>query len=170
MDKVNYWDDLIPQVLWRGTDFMFLHTLFPDMRAPTYEEDIKPNEPSFTGGSDDIVRGAIKSLWDMGDDKLTPRWRGVLLTSEAELESRVTPQGPLPWVNIKFASCNVGGRKVLAYENLEFQLLQEKFGIAAIGNSMNMLEHARYRYHIDIGGGGGTTWTGTLESKSEGCL
>lgn len=160
----NYWDNLIPQVVWRGTDFKFLHTLFPDMRAPTYEEDLKEVEGTFGNAN---TRGAIETLWAMGEDKLTPRWRGVLLTSEAELEAleqeEETGQPTLPWVNIKFASCNVDGQKVPASENQDFQLLQDQFGIAAIGNSMNMMEHARYKYHIDLGGGGGTTWTGTIE-------
>lgn len=156
--KANYWDDLIPQVIWRGTDFMFLHTLFPDMRAPTYEEDIKPKEDTFGQGVS-LVRSAIDALWEMGQDKLTPRWRGVLITSEAELEA----QGNEPWANIKFASVNVNGEKVPASQSSNLQLLQEKFGIAAIGQSMNMIEHARYKYHIDLGGGGGTTWTGTIE-------
>lgn len=150
LEKATYWDDLIPQVVWRGTDFMFLHTLFPDMRAPTYEEDIKKVEGKF---GKDVSRGAIKALWDMGEDKLTPRWRGVLLTTEAELEAKeheaLRGEASLPWVNIKFASYNVNGQKVPASENPEFQLLQEKFGIAAIGQSMNMMEHARYKYHID---------------------
>ncbi|KAL7527229.1 hypothetical protein ACHAXR_001857, partial [Thalassiosira sp. AJA248-18] len=163
----SYWDDLIPQLVWRGTDFMFLHTLFPDMRAPTYEEDIKPKESTFVGDVS-VTKSAINALWEMGEDKLTPRWRGVLITSEAELEARQLAEqsgstAPLPWANIKFASCNVDGEKVPASENKDFQLLQDKFGISAIGQSMNMMEHARYKYHIDLGGGGGTTWTGTIE-------
>ena len=169
--RPNYWDNLVPQVIWRGSDFSFLHTLFPDMRAPTYEEDIKPREAEF---GDDVARDAIKALWDMGQDKLTPRWQGVLLTSEAELEARELGGGgppalpglngpALPWVNIKFASVNVGGEKVPASDNEGLRLLQDKFGISAIGDSMNMMEHAQYKYQIDLGGGGGTTWTGTIE-------
>ena len=157
LGKPDYWDNLIPQVIWRGTDFMFLHTLFPDMRAPTYEEDIKDKEHTFKSKTD-----AIKALWELGDDVLTPRWRGVLLTSEAELEHEKN-DAALPWVNIKFASYNVDGEKVAASENKDFQLLQDKFGVSAIGQSMNMMEHAQYKYHIDLGGGGGTTWTGTIE-------
>lgn len=203
----NYWDNLIPQVIWRGTDFMFLHTLFPDMRSPNVETDIIPYEETFdvnvqdgeeflkyyestwTSSSttekkkneeeesvqqvpppDGVVRGAIRALWNMGQDELTPRWRGVLLTSEAELDARTSSSSStattqeeeqlLPWVNIKFASYNVNGLKVSANENPEYQVLQNKYGISAIGNSMNMMEQARYKYHIDLGGGGGTTWTG----------
>ncbi|KAL9187137.1 hypothetical protein ACHAXT_010857 [Thalassiosira profunda] len=163
LDGPDYWDELVPQVVWRGTDFMFLHTLFPDMRAPTYRDDIAPIEAQF---GDDKTRSAIDALWALGDDVLTPRWRGVLLTSEAEQESqRAALEGEdlRPWVDIRFASCNVNGQKVPASQNEDFQLLQSKFGIQAVGNSMTMAEHARYRYHLDLGGGGGTTWTGTLE-------
>jgi len=169
MDLLNppdsYWDNLTPQIIWRGTDFLFLHTLYPDMRSPTYAEDISPKQHTF---GDDPVRGAIKTLWEKGDDILTPRWKGVLLTSQAELEAREIQESEaagqaLPWVNIKFASCNVNGEKVPAAQNEDFQVLQNEFGIAAIGEPMSMTEQARYKYHIDIGGGGGTTWTGTLE-------
>ena len=175
----TYWDDLIPQVIWRGTDFTFLHTLFPDMRTPTYEEDIQPyEEVSDEHAAIEVVaRSAIRSLWNMGQDKLTPRWRGVLLTSEAELDLRQdmfaqqeeqydinndpdassssSKKKKLPWVNIKFATCNVDGKKVPSSENPEFQRLQNRFGITAIGNSMTMIEQASYKYHIDLGGGGG---------------
>ncbi|KAL7531968.1 hypothetical protein ACHAWF_003976 [Thalassiosira exigua] len=167
LDEPDYWDDLIPQVIWRGTDFTFLHALFPDMRSPSYNEDIAPKEARF---GDDVVRGAIRALWEMGEDQLTPRWRGVLLTSEAEREASRKEAAadsedapPLPWVDIKFASCNVDGEKVPASQNEELRLLRDKFGIAAIGQSVSMMEHARYKYHIDLGGGGGTTWTGTVE-------
>ena len=34
----------------------------------------------------------------------------------------------------------------------------ESIGVAT-GESMTMLELAKYKYHIDLGGAGGTTWT-----------
>mmetsp|Transcript_26863 Transcript_26863/g.48444 ORF Transcript_26863/g.48444 Transcript_26863/m.48444 type:complete len:646 (+) Transcript_26863:90-2027(+) len=166
----EYWDNLIPQIIWRGTDFQFLHTVFPGLRAPEFKLDIEPKQQSFPkdGSPDDDKRWAINTLWEMGDEQLLPRWRGVLLTSEAELEAREYTElnggepPKLPWVNIKFASNNVNGIKVPASENEEYQLLH-KLGIMAIGEHVNMNEQARYRYHIDLGGGGGTTWTGTIE-------
>ena len=51
----------------------------------------------------------------------------------------------LPWANIKFASTR--------YEQDEM----------ARGDRMSRPELAKYKYHIDLGGGGGTTWTGTIE-------
>ena len=192
----NYWDDLIPQVIWRGTDFNFLRTLYPDMGSLTYEDTIRPHDDETRklyeeqhAPVDVVARSAIKNLWNMDNQKdmLTPRWHGVLLTSEAELDLRQegtmsssyeqeydlnedalsssykTERTKIPWVNIKFASCNVNGQKVPSSQNPEFQLLQDEFGITAIGKSMTMIEQARYKYHIDLGGGGGTTWTGTIE-------
>lgn len=163
--NTNYWNELIPQIIWRGTDFVFLHTMFPKMRRPDYNRDIASKESKFRiPGSDNEKRWAINAAWEMGE-ALQPRWRGVLLTSEAELDAQEFREGgdvTLPWVNIKFASCNFNRKKVDASENPEFVKLQE-VGIQAIGERVNMVEQAKYRYHIDLGGGGGTSWTGTIE-------
>jgi len=171
-DGEAYWDDLVPQIVWRGTDFIFLTTMFPHMRSPEYRWDIAPREQQLdtTGGSPldevDRKRWTIETLWGMGDEKLLPRWRGVLLTSEAELDAQLrakeTGKPTLPWVNIKFASMNQGGQKIPASESPEYQILQN-MGISVIGEHINLTEQARYKYHIDLGGGGGTTWTGTIQ-------
>ena len=176
----NYWDHLIPQVIWRGTDFVFLHTLYPRMRAVTYAQDIEPKAVA-SGGLDQFVneydktKWVIDTMWSLGD-MLLPRWRGVLLTSEAELEAEYgggeedsssgiksyqtrAKDKALPWVNIKFANINNGGVKVAAADYEEYQIL-DKLGISVIGDYVNMTEQAKYKYHLDLGGGGGTTWTG----------
>ena len=150
--KPDYWNELIPQIIWRGTDFVFLHTMFPKMRRPDYQRDIYPKEWTRKGGEN--KRWAIDALWEMGE-QLQPRWRGVLLTSEAELEAeefREAGDATLPWLNIKFASCNFNRKKVDAGENPDFVKLQS-VGIKAIGERVNMQEQAKYRYHIDLGGG-----------------
>ena len=141
------WESLVPQIIWRGTDFVFLHTMFPDMRGPDIAVDVEPKLGKF--GND--ARGVINALWDMGDDALLPRWRGVLLTSEAELEAKES-NNPLPWVNIKFTSGNVKGIKTPTSQIEEYQRL-EQLGITAIGESMSMVDQAKYKYHIDLGGG-----------------
>ena len=64
----------------------------------------------------------------------------------------------VPWVNIKFANINDGGKKVPASEHEDYKLLSE-LGISVIGDYVNMTQQAKYKYHIDLGGGGGTTWT-----------
>ena len=39
----------------------------------------------------------------------------------------------------------------------------EEYGIPATGEHLSLEELGQYKYHIDLGGGGGTTWSGTLE-------
>jgi hypothetical protein len=148
-----------------------------------YENDIMPYEKERkTPFANDYntKRWAIDTLWsNMGKEGLLlPRWRGVLLTSEAELEvgrmatmleeknnnngQQQQSSVVLPWVNIKFANVATAGTKIPASEYAEYHTLQE-YGISAIGEYISMTEQAKYKYHIDLGGGGGTTWTGTIE-------
>ncbi|KAL3794197.1 hypothetical protein HJC23_012904 [Cyclotella cryptica] len=160
------WAELIPQIVWRGTDFVFLHSMFHEMRAPDYNADVKPKIATLND-RDDVTRAAIRALWELGDEVLLPRWRGVLLTSEAELEAKeLSTKQPnsnlLPWINIKFASSAISSKKIPASQNHNLLALQS-VGITAIGEYISVQEQSKYKYHIDLGGGGGTTWTGTIE-------
>ena len=143
--RKNYWDKLIPQVLWRGTDFAYLHMKHPEMRPPNYKTDIRPFEKEAhpTDG-----RWAINALYGM-EKQLLPRWRGVLLTSEAEIEAKEYRESGnrnvIPWCNIKFSNCYEKGEKVLAINNAKLKQL-ERVGISAIGDHLNMTEHAKYKY------------------------
>ena len=143
--RKDYWDKLIPQVLWRGTDFAYLHLKHPEMRPPNYKQDILPFEGEVhpTDG-----RWAINALYRMGET-LLPRWKGVLLTSEAEIEAREYRESGnrnvIPWCNIKFSHCYDKGEKVLAIDNAKLKRL-ERVGISAIGERLNMTEHANYKY------------------------
>lgn len=79
----------------------------------------------------------------------------MVLTAVAELETdekmKIDASSPsLPWVNIKFWGDpeKLGGFA--------------KYGIPALGESMGSSDQARYKYLIDMGGGGVTTWSGTI--------
>ena len=144
---------------------MFLHTLYPDMRAPTVARDIVPITQYIDGwdGLDDAskTRTLLTSLLEKGTE-YTPRWLAVLLTSMAELDAReATKAGTptVPWVNMKFSASNSDGVKKPAAGDPALVTIG-RFGVSAIGDSMNMVEQARFKYHINLGGGGGTTWTG----------
>ena len=100
---------------------------------------------------------------------LVPRWKGVVLTSEANLEvnnriARARNSGremheneKLPWIDIKFTGQSPGAKVTPPYDGYK------KLGILAKGESKKLDDLAKYRYHIDLGGGGGTTWSGTGE-------
>jgi hypothetical protein len=94
------WDTLIPQVVWRGSDFTFLHTLrHEDFQCPHSVSEV----PFF------------------------PRRQVVNMTNNGET-----------WINASFPDRK--NRQHMSGEQL-----------------------SRYKYHIDLAGAGGTTWTGTLE-------
>ena len=95
---------------------------------------------------------AMTQLYDV----LLPRWKGVVLTANAELEAQKTGPLSVPWANIKFS----GGDH---YSNSNYTSDFAKYGIYTLGKSMSYTDLARHKYHIDLGGGGGTTWTGTTQ-------
>jgi hypothetical protein len=106
-----------------------------------------------------IVISALRNLID--ENVLLPRWKGVALTLEAEYENAIegellAAEPILPWVNIKFARSNPNPT------DSNFTELA-KYGIQVMGERMTLQNLAQFKYHIDLGGGGGTTWTGTIQ-------
>eukprot|EP00970_Alexandrium_tamarense_P015937 scaffold5763_cov144-Alexandrium_tamarense.AAC.1 len=148
------WEDLIPQVVWRGTDHAFLEALLsPRLRRPNFEKDVA-REMSDISDNMTVALDGMRKVYD----ELVPRWKGVVWTVEAESEA-MNKTGSLPWADMKFSSVMYKGAKndTAYYEQFK------NYGISAVGNKMSLEELAKYKYHIDIGGGGGTTWSGTLE-------
>jgi len=145
------WDDLIPQVVWRGSDFPYLTLLHPEMRGLQHSTDAEWLS----------MRGTVQALHDLYDS-LRPRWKAIVITTYAELEANTKNANPeqkqegLPWANMKFSSYTS------EYEQWN------ALGVSITGKDMSMDELAKFKYHIDIGGGGGTSLQagnnpGTLE-------
>ncbi|KAL7452254.1 hypothetical protein ACHAWC_003990 [Mediolabrus comicus] len=137
------WDELVPQLVWRGTDFRFL-SIVRRLDRPTFEKyidgQIDPN---------DDPNEAVTAILKKNFLKFLPRWKGVILTAESEIEARQT--GTLPKVNIKFPHGAVKDKH------------WDEIGFPATGDYIDKAQLATYKYHIDIGGGGGTTWSGTID-------
>ena len=147
------WDDLIPQLVWRGTDFPFLSNQ-NELIQPSYEKYVgsKVDHPT-----NEIATAILRENYD----KLVPRWKGVVLTAESEMEASQT--NTLPKLNIKFSHvAGFGKKKRLAKGSPEYQGW-EQISFPVAGDFMSLRELAKYKYQIDLGGGGGTTWTGTFE-------
>ncbi|KAL7533651.1 hypothetical protein ACHAWF_004574 [Thalassiosira exigua] len=150
------WDDLIPQVIWRGTDFGFLQTLQsrPSLVHPNPHDFVRLSKGR--NARTDAVR-----LLDERYDSFLPRWKGVALSAAAELEAEGPNAGGYrPWIDVKLSSYldkgkspTLGSPKYAAWESV---------GIG-VGKGVYSSDLAKYRYHIDLGGGGGTTWSGTIE-------
>ena len=119
--KLKY-ESLIPQVVWRGTDFSYISSLMPQLRRPNFDSDIlstiKQQQQSDGDEEDQRIdtptrNAAIESLRGIYNE-LIPRWKGVVWTAEAERDAqqnttliakerqRVKKEGyVLPWCNIK---------------------------------------------------------------------
>jgi len=170
------YEKLIPQVVWRGTDFSYLHKMVPSLRPPNFDMDIA-SQIDLSGRIDKKTAAthAMRQVYD----ELIPRWKGVVWTAEAERESEMIEnernrknrikrrsqrqrKGALPWCNIKFAGAMSMGKKTPTGE-IEYYQQFEEYGIPAAGEGMSLETLGGYKYHIDLGGGGGTTWSGTVE-------
>jgi len=146
------WDDLIPQLVWRGTDFMYL-SFQNNLERPTYEKYIEgrtnPNANQ---------KKAATSILRENFATLVPRWKTVVYTAESEIEA--ARSNTLPQVNCKFSSVPYGGKhtSIGAPEYKKW----EEIGFPVAGEGMDEDQLSKFKYHIDTGGGGGTTWTGTV--------
>ena len=150
------WDSLIPQVIWRGTDFVYLQTLYPELGRPSLDSHITPHQDRVS--TMEMKHQAIQGL-SKSKAGLVPRWKGVLQTAEAEYqvqsyietkgrnenEKRRMKEDMLPWCNIKFShfvsskgvkSKTRGSREYRNWERMDFP---------AVGESLGMEELAKYK-------------------------
>ena len=154
-DEGVNWDELSPEVFWRGEDFGYMASVPPGQRHS---------------------RSGLRSrhyksipLWEKGNDvplaiqedysTLLSRWRGVLLTLESVSDLKrkrkeTLGTGTIPWCNIRF---NQYEQKVGYYKQWE------KLGMPVIGNRIDQEELSKYRYHIDLG----SDWELTLQQLAK---
>ena len=153
------WDDLVPQLIWRGTDFPFLANQ-NDLEQPTFERYVE-RVIRYRNEDDVDLNEVATAILRENYHKLVPRWKGVVLTAESEIEARQT--NTMPKVDIKFSHvAGDGGKKRLAKGCPEYQDW-ERINFPVAGEQLSLRDLAKYKYHIDLGGGGGTSWSGFHE-------
>ncbi len=140
----------------RGTDFGYLGRIFTNLKRPGDDDAI------FHDVDDVAIPNAIpkpnralNALRDLYDD-LVPRWQGVVHTAEAAIETPSSTRrrsSSLPWADIKFSHYIERGRKKAASGSERFRKWVEG-SLPAAGEPLSAKELARYKYHIDLGGGG----------------
>mmetsp|Transcript_32904 Transcript_32904/g.55942 ORF Transcript_32904/g.55942 Transcript_32904/m.55942 type:complete len:576 (-) Transcript_32904:221-1948(-) len=155
------WNDLTPQVVSRTTDFTYLPTLQDgknDGRGWRFLED-RPIPSRFIHEGEPTEEKRANAIQALNEqyDTLAPRWKAVALTAQAELDA---VENEMPWANMKLSQFVDGGKKPTV-GSAEYSMW-ESVGIAT-GQPMWSKELAHYKYHIDLAGGGGTTWTGTVD-------
>ena len=151
---------LQPQVIWRGSDYTYLPNFSGQRFVKPTLENLKlgsaPNKP--TSSLQWRQESAIQSLTD-DIDKFVPRWKGTILTADAELKVRGTDK--LAWANIKLSTFGNGYHSQPTLGNPKYAGW-EALGVPQ-GEYLNTKEQARYKYQIDLAGVGGTTWSGFIE-------
>lgn len=166
LDRLEYntatkWEDLKPQVYWRGTDWAGFLSAFNLQLARGI--DVMGSATEHFESVQDVV-DALHKYWDV----LTPRWRAVTMAIEAQAEVDAEKKGheddaaeddeeSLPWIDARFTVKQDGGESAAVYR----PFLHAHANVVTTTFSDDSI-HAQHRYQIDIGGGGGTSWTGTL--------
>mmetsp|Transcript_5426 Transcript_5426/g.8897 ORF Transcript_5426/g.8897 Transcript_5426/m.8897 type:complete len:513 (+) Transcript_5426:119-1657(+) len=142
--KINFglqWDELKPQVVWRGADWPFLPHM-KNLQGEGFMEVRWKTELMWKGKENRT--GMLQHLKEYEND-LPPRWKANLWTLEAE-------QTETPWIDSRF----VGGL------NIQFRDDLIGMGLEVNGQRIEEFEMSGYKYQVDFGGGGGTTWDGTM--------
>jgi hypothetical protein len=142
-EDVSY-DDLEKKVIWRGSDFLnFLSDYRPKSRP-------KGDIMSLFKRSDyDKLdqEGIIQCLFD-NSLRITPRWVAMAHSLRARLNNE-------NWIDIMFT--NTGGYTEGLHESFE------KKNLSVTGEQISAYNmSSKYAYQLDLAGGGGTTWDGTL--------
>ena len=175
--------ELKPTLVWRGGNYDFVHTQPEGMNAVTSMRTVRAAvnvlEKRKTPVTAQNIMHVLKTAGKL--HLVTPRLRAVLMSeavgaaqreaSESEKKSNknmnkgdVVPELP-PLMDMKFLATaeelDDGSEQHKTSKELYEHL--GKHGITAhTERRMTVLELAKYKYHIDLGGAGGTTWSGLL--------
>ena len=146
-DQSLAWEDLKPQLIWRGTDFNYLGKVY---RSGMYDYMSRwaDGVARRAGAIEDPAERRAAATRAMRRDYggLLPRWKGVVLSAEARREAEESgEEGAEPWADVRFVPL---GRRGGIYRGLA------ALGISAVGERMSTEGLGKYRYHVDIGGGG----------------
>ena len=139
--KEFMWSALIPKIVWRGSDYRFLGPEFDDF----IEDSCHAPDSCML---DQIAKShnRTQAMVEMSQRQgITARFRMVL-------KSLLEPG----WLDARFFC--------IAYYDKRFPMrvkLGKELGVED-DKEMSNYELARYKYQIDLGGAGGTTWTGTI--------
>lgn len=135
--KAYEWNALISKAFWRGSDYPFLQpTLVGGAAKP-------PSSAFYRQLRSPDKTGAARGL--LAGSKIGPRLRAVLM-------SFLHPE----LIDAKFFNWNPRTQAVKSLREMGL-VTDDHVGLETFG---------RYRYQLDLGGGGGTTWSGVIPKLS----
>ena len=138
-ERASYeWENLKNVIVWRGGDYPFLGPAFPNFKEEACRPRVRPCRLLHRLASYDNKTVGFSDM--LGRNDITPRLRAVLMS---KLDGS--------WIDAAFIAASPG--------------LDRELGIET-DTPMSTNQHAQYKYQFDLGGWGGTTWTGTLRKLS----
>ena len=136
-------DSLIPKMFWRGSDWPFLE-MYPSV-GTTSGTKFLDNHNLCGAIAGDIVNAILNSGSNSGkafNDRLPPRLRAVVHAAVNQDD-----------YDIKFTDSNPNAPPTLCIENTLPTFSKE---------TKTACDYAQYKYLLDLGGGGGTSWKTTF--------
>lgn len=131
------WENLIPRAVWRGSDYSFLNEDYPGY---------KPDALETLRAISECANATQEMMKYVRSPEIGPRLRAVLI-------SKLNPEK----VDARFFNWGSHGNE------------RGKLG-AALGVDSDVRldekDFGRYKYQLDVGGGGGTTWSGVIPKLS----
>ena len=154
----QHWEDLKPQILWRGDDYTTFADNFDLGLQHGVDLGIEPNTMTTEEVADRLIE-----LWDT----LTPSWRAVASSLRARIDADQAAAadaagdgpGPQPWIDAKFT---MGHSPAYKLYDTKFVPFLDAGSEVATAEYVGADEMASYRYHIDIVTGGATSWEDTV--------
>jgi len=141
-------DDLKKQVFWRGSDFSnFLHDYKKEYQNKEGLRSLFRPSVMRELDKESIVKRIYENILN-----IPPRWIAIAFTLTARMNH---PTSDNNWIDILFSNQGV--------MNKDLHKSFEDKGLQVTDNPMGPHEmSSKYAYQIDLGGGGGTTWDGTI--------
>ena len=144
-EETRSFNDLIPQIIWRGSDYPFLKC----RKSGGSKWNIKAVEVPGPNNPEGFVNGLTHMF-----DQMNPRWKAVTLSLQTEQELRNMNKNVKPWVDFKFTVRERPG------EAERWESFVNNGATVVADSYIDANEFASFKYHVDLGGGGGTTWRG----------
>ncbi len=130
-------EELENRLIWRGTDFCFLHSLY-DYESNDPQMQKLTTRLSLTNPTNDVILEEVKNHFPL----LTPRWKAVAMSlREREFNDR---NGSDPWIDALFTKGT----------NDDVHNFFNTRGLTVSSDeSMDSKTMSSYKYQIDLGGG-----------------
>eukprot|EP00957_Ditylum_brightwellii_P142503 10856881-Ditylum_brightwellii.AAC.1 len=122
--------------------------LLEQQNVPAWEDLTPQLVQRGTDYHEQLILQSLIAMWD----ELLLRWKAVTLSLEEDMNIKRKGTGEMPWLDVKFFSNNLA----------KFKWFLDFDANIATDAYLSQDQQMNYKYHINLGGSGGTSWTGTL--------